>query len=259
MILAKLQGGLSNQMFQYAAARRLAHRHGTELLLDASGYANVSAGTTRRSYELHHYRIRARLATARELIGTDGLPPARLRDLPLALWRRVRPRFRLVAQAGFAFDEKILALPDNVCLSGYWLSEKYFADIAPLVREELTLRDPPAGENARLIAMMQTMPSVSLHVRRGDYVHDPRTNRVHGTCSSDYYARAIEHIARRVPGARLFVFSDDLEWVEANLPLPSPVEFVRHNQGPRAHEDLRLMSHCWHHIIANSTFSWWGA
>src|SRR5262245_22510124 len=119
MILAKLQGGLSNQMFQYAAARRLAHRHGTGLLLDTSWYANVPAGTTRRTFPLAHYRIRARVATARELFGTDGGPPARLRDLPVALWRKVRPPFRLVAQAGFAFDERILALPDNVCLSGY--------------------------------------------------------------------------------------------------------------------------------------------
>jgi hypothetical protein len=259
MILAKLRGGLSNQMFQYAAARRLAHRHGTELRLDTSWYSNLPVGATPRTFELDHFRIRASRATPADLIGTDGVRRARARDLPVALWRKIRPRFRFVAERGLAFEERILSLPDNVCLFGYWLSEKYFADIAPLIREEFTLRDPPEGENARLVAAMEAAPSVSLHVRRGDYVHDPEIHRIHGTCSLEYYARAIDHIAHRVQGVRFFVFSDDLKWAEAHLPLPRPAEFVRHNQGPRAHEDIRLMSHCRHHVIANSGFSWWGA
>src|SRR5262249_44293563 len=164
MILAKLRGGLSNQMFQYAAARRLAHCHSTELRLDTSWYSNLPAGATPRAFELDRFQIRARLATHDDVIGTDGVRHARPRDLPVALWRKIRPRFRFVAEQGLAFDERILALPDNVCLFGYWLSEKYFADIAPLIREEFTPCAPAEGENARLIAVMQAMPSVSLHV-----------------------------------------------------------------------------------------------
>jgi hypothetical protein len=259
MILAKLRGGLSNQMFQYAAARRLAHRHGTELLLDTSWYANPPAGATPRTYDLACFRIRASLATADDLIGTDGVRRTPPRDLPVALWRKVRPRFRFVAERGLAFEEQVLSLPDNVCLFGYWLSEKYFADIAPLIREEFTLHAPPEGRNAQLIETMHATASVSLHVRRGDYVHDPNVNRIHGTCSVDYYLRAVDHISQRVKDARFFVFSDDLEWVEAHLPLPPSAELVGHNQGPRAYEDIRLMSQCRHHIIANSGFSWWGA
>src|SRR5262245_48269614 len=106
---------------------------------------------------------------------------------------------------------------------------------------------------------MRRVPSVSLHVRRGDYVRDPALNRIHGTCSLEYYADAIDYVAQRVPGARFFVFSDDLRWVEHNLPIRHPVEYVRHNTGQQGHEDIRLMSHCQHHIIANSGFSWWGA
>lgn len=259
MILAKLRGGLSNQMFQYAAARRLAHRHGSELRLDISWYANLPAEATPRTFDLHHFSIRASLASADDLIGTDGVRNAKPRDLPLALWRKIRPRFRFVAERHLHFDERILTLPDNVCLFGYWLSEKYFADIETVVRREFTLREPPEGENERLMAVMQATPSVSLHVRRGDYVLNPELNRIHGTCSPEYYAAAIDHVAARVPGACFFVFSDDLEWARQNLPLRHPAEYVAHNRGRHDHEDLRLMSNCRHHIIANSGFSWWGA
>jgi hypothetical protein len=259
MILVKLRGGLSNQMFQYAAARRLADHHRTELRVDISWYAHPPPEATPRAYELHHLNISATLATADDLIGTDGVRNTRLPDLPIALWRKLRPRFRFVAESQFQFDERILSLPDNVCLFGYWVSERYFADIEPAIRQEFSFREAPDDENARLMALMQATPSVSLHVRRGDYAQNPTLTRIHGICSLEYYSDAIGHITQRVPGARFFVFSDDLAWAEQHLLIRHPIEFVRHNAGHKGHEDLRLMSNCRHHIIANSGFSWWGA
>ncbi len=246
-------------MFQYAVARHLAYRHLTELRLDTSWYANLTPEITPRTFDLHPFNICATLASADDLIGTDGVRNAKPRDLPVALWRKVRPRFRFFAERSLRFDANVLNLPDNVCLFGFWPSEKYFIDIEAVIRQEFTLREPPDEENKRLIGVMEATPSVSLHVRRGDYVLNTEINRIHGTCSLEYYAAAIGYVAARVPGARFFVFSDDLDWVRQNLLPRHPAECVAHNRGRRDHEDLRLMSHCRHHIIANSSFSWWGA
>jgi hypothetical protein len=106
---------------------------------------------------------------------------------------------------------------------------------------------------------MSNCESVSVHVRRGDYVTDPAANRVHGTCGSEYYERAAELLCEQVTSPRFFVFSDDPEAARRELRMPGPAEFIDGNVGQRDWEDLRLMTSCRHHIIANSTFSWWGA
>lgn len=259
MILAKLRGGLSNQMFQYAAARRLAHRHRTSLLLDVSWYDDIPAGATPRVFELDVFNIRATRATADDLIGTNGVRNTPWPQVPAAVWRKLRPRFRFVGERRLPFDERVLDLPDGVCLFGYWLSERYFKDAEPLIRAEFTVRHPPEGENTRLAARIQATASVSLHVRRGDYSDNEHVNRIHGTCSAEYYARAVAYVTARVPAPCFFVFSDDLDWARRHVPLPYPTEYVAHNQGQKSYEDLRLMSLCRHHVIANSGFSWWGA
>lgn len=259
MILAMLRGGLSNQMFQYAAARRLAHRHSTELVLDVSWYDDIPPEATPRAFELDAFAISGRRATPDDLVGTQGVRNTPWRQVPRALWRKVRPRFRFVAERGLRFEPRVLSLPDGVALFGYWVSEKYFNDVEPLIRSEFTLRQPAEGENARLIDRMRETASVALHVRRGDYVARPSVNAIHGTCTPEYYAAAIAHIAGQVADPRFFVFSDDLDWVRENLPIPHPVEYVAHNRGAKSYEDVRLMSACRHHVIANSGFSWWGA
>jgi hypothetical protein len=101
--------------------------------------------------------------------------------------------------------------------------------------------------------------AVSLHIRRGDYVSNAKFNAAHGTCDLDYYARAAAFVAERVGDPVIYAFSDDPAWVAENLKLPFEMRFVDHNDGSTAHEDLRLMATCKHHIIANSSFSWWGA
>ena len=159
----------------------------------------------------------------------------------------------------FHFDPEVASLPDGVCLEGYWQSERYFAQVADRVRHDLTLEKPPAGRDAELLAEIAAGNAVSLHVRRGDYVTDPAASATHGVCPLDYYRRAIAFIAERVADPVFFLFSDDPEWTRANLDLGGAATLVDHNGPDRGHEDLRLMSHCDHHIIANSSFSWWGA
>ena len=258
MILAKLRGGLSNQMFQYAAARRLAHRHRTGVKIDASWY-DSSHGATPRRYELDQLCITGELASGWETIGTDGVRNARPIELPIALFRKARPRYRFVSERTFRFDPDVLELPDDVCLFGYWVSERYFADIEDIIREEFQFRAPPSPANAARLDQLQSCESVAVHVRRGDYASNPALTSIHGLCSPEYYSRAVDRIRERVQDPVFFLFSDDLDWATDNVDLGGETIVADDNRGDASSQDLRLMSAAGHNIIANSGFSWWGA
>ena len=109
------------------------------------------------------------------------------------------------------------------------------------------------------VMRMLTENSVCVHFRRGNYVHNQEVSKVHGCCSHKYYQRAIELIQRKVESPELYVFSDDIPWVKEHFQAGLPVHYVDHNSTTDEHIDLWLMNHCKHHIIANSSFSWWGA
>ncbi len=234
MIITRLIGGLGNQMFQYAAARRLAHVRQTQLKLDISGFHDYPL----RSYLLHHLNIVAELATEQE------------NNAMKALWH--------VRESHFQFDPEILNLGSDLYLDGYWQTTKYFADIEPLIRAEFMVKQLPGRRNRKLAGRIRACEAVAVHFRRGDYVTNPVTNQYHGLCPLDYYFRAIAVIAARVRQPVFFIFSDDGQWVQQNIGLGFPFEIVTHN-AEQPTQDLRLMSLCQHHIIANSSFSWWGA
>ena len=252
MIIVRLIGGLGNQMFQYAAGRRLAHVLGVELKLDIAGFENYKL----RTYSLGNFNIQENFASAEEV--------GALRTLKRGMVERVlakvlHKRSTHIRQKHFHFDPAIPTLADGVYLDGYWQSEKYFADIAEIIRREFTVKFPQTGKNRDLAEMIASRESVSFHVRRGDYVSNPKMKQEHGTCEPDYYSRCVEQLTRTVKGPHFFVFSDDPEWSRDNLKQPYPTTFVGHNKTDKDYEDLRLMSQCRHHIIANSSFSWWGA
>tara|TARA_R110002020_G_scaffold993_5_gene4916 strand:- start:755 stop:1618 length:864 start_codon:yes stop_codon:yes gene_type:complete len=251
MIITHINGGLGNQMFQYAAGRALALRHGTDLLLDTRSFD----GSTQFGYGLDHFAISARMAEPGQL------PPGRRREpLRYLLWRGFGLKPRLVREDRLGFNPGFDALGDGVYLKGYWQSERYFKPFESALRDDFRIVTPPSRENAAILAELAQRPAISLHIRRGDYVRDARTNATHGTCSLDYYARGAERIAAQMTGAPLIVtFSDDPAWVRDNLRLPFEMRVMDHNDSDRNYEDLRLMSACRHHIIANSSFSWWGA
>lgn len=244
MIVVRLLGGLGNQMFQYAAARRLAERHRTELVLELSGFESYSL----RRYELDAFKIANRIMT---LVEVDS-------------WAR-----RCAEQGGsvaylkephFHFFPGLLSAPPDAFLEGYWQSERYFADIAPVLRQAFTLRAPLDHPNRALLASIEETESVSIHVRRKDYVDNPHTHAVHGTCGLDYYDASIDRVRAETKVPHFFVFSDDPPWAAAYLAprVSAPCTVVLGNAG-RGVIDLTLMRHCRHHIVANSSFSWWGA
>ncbi len=256
MVIVRLIGGIGNQMFQYAAGRRLAHVLGTELKLDISGFENYNL----RKYELGAFNISEDFASPRE-VKTLASQKNGVRDriVQCFLRRPKAPAPSHIQESYFHFDAKILKLPNNVYLDGYWQSEKYFNDIEDVIRREFAITVPQTGDNQKMAKLISSRESVSLHVRRGDYVSDLQTSKVHGTCGLEYYARAIAEISSRVDEPYFFVFSDDPEWSKANIDISHPVIFVDHNNSLKSYEDLRLISQCCHHITANSSFSWWGA
>lgn len=259
MILVRLLGGLGNQMFQYAAGRSLADRLGAELVLDPTLLSGAIPGITPRTYALSPFSLRARTATAQEVVRYQ------LGDMR---WRAVLKKrligrhagLRWVRYFGRRFNPRILNLPDNTCLAGNFQSERYFASIASELRADLSFREPVGSTDAAVLEMIGAQKnSVSVHIRRGDYAANPQVRQVHGLLPVAYYERCADYVAAEHVGAHFFVFSDDPEWAKANLHLRHPHSYVARQVDVGAHHDLRLMTQCCHHIIANSSFSWWGA
>lgn len=256
MIIVRIIGGLGNQMFQYAAGRRLAATHGTMLKLDLSDFKHYNL----HDYGLSAFGIKEFIATPEEIQVLKEPESSSLKKKLNKFLRRPSKLGRThILEKQYHFDPEILAMHDSVYLDGYWQSEKYFLDIADIIKNEFTVTSPQTDKNMELARQLTSCESVSLHVRRGDYVADAKTNTIHGTCDLDYYARCIERLAKKIHHPCFFIFSDDPEWAERNLKIPYPTTFITHNGPERNYEDLRLMSQCRHHIIANSSFSWWGA
>ena len=255
MIIVSLKGGLGNQLFQYAAARQLAEIHGSLVKLDISVFETYE----HHSYALSPFNIPEHIATAEEIAALTMHRRSVIERITTRLLRQpLRPTRTHVRERHFQFDPRILNLPDGVYLDGYWQSEKYFTGIADIIRKELTVRTPPACRNKELAEQMASCNSVSVHIRRGTYLL-PQFSAYHPTCSSEYYRNAVEQLAASVGTPRFFIFSDEPAWAHENVRLPFPAVYVDHNDASTDYEDLRLMSTCRHHIIANSTFSWWAA
>jgi hypothetical protein len=252
VICTRLEGGIGNQLFQYAAGRALALNHGTELLLDTSALSAQLKGVTPRNFELNHFDIGARVAKFDEC-----LVPLWLRHIP-ALSHWISP-WRMHVERGCNFNPRFVSLPDDTYLVGYWQSYRYFDEIADQLTDDLKIVAPLSAASTTIAKQIESSMSVAIHVRRGDYVSLASASNLHGTLSLDYYINAIRELGKSLHGARYFVFSDDPDWCQVNLPLDETAVYVTHNAGADSWQDLMLMARCQHHIIANSSFSWWGA
>lgn len=255
MIIVRLTGGLGNQLFQYAAGFRLAQVNQAQLKLDLSSYKV----NPERAYALTPFRIQGLIASRQEVNLFGGRE--RIRNLKLWLHRKrlYLTDWHWLRQTSPRIMPEVLAARGKIYLDGVWQNQKYFEDVMPALQAELAFRDPPTGLNEVLAEKIRAVNAVSMHIRRGDYVNNPRTQSIHGVCTLDYYQKALDNLAQTMPDIHLFIFSDDPVWAKANLAYPFPTTVVDHNPPEEAHEDLRLMSLCRHHIIANSSFSWWGA
>ncbi|MCC2612213.1 alpha-1,2-fucosyltransferase [Neorhizobium sp. Rsf11] len=251
-VIAHIVGGLGNQMFQYAMGRSLSIATNQELKLDLTSMEKY----TRRRFALGQFDIKATAAASRDL------PATRKRSSVVRrmqqIWRSRSPG-RHVVEKGQAFDPEVLGLTGPVYLEGYWQSEKYFSAISDTIRRDFNLASPFTPPRAAVLNRIKSSNAVSVHVRRGDYVTNPHANAVHGTLEPSWYQGAMSRMAERMGDVTFFVFSDDPAWARANLPETWPVIFIEPQDDDLDAQDMHLMAACRNHIIANSTFSWWGA
>ena len=256
MIIVKLIGGLGNQMFQYAVGRHLAVKNKSTLKLDISGFKDYNL----RNYDLGHFNIQENIATPKDLSGVIFPSDKFIHKIGKYLETKYTgaPQMQYINERTYNFTPEILTLEDNIYLEGYWQSEKYFSDITERIRKEFTVKNKPDPINKSYLGEIMDCESVSVHVRRGDYVSNPVTAQVHGFLGPEYYHEAMNVMLEKICNPHFFVFSDDPEWAERNIKTDAPITYVKHN-GTKNYEDMRLMSACRHHIIANSSFSWWGA
>ena len=241
-VTVRLRGGLGNQLFQYAAGRALAEQDRRELFLDDVALRVERPGATPRTYGLHAFEIRARC----------------LSEVPAGTVAPTR-----VVQMRRGFDPYVLSLRPaaHLYLEGFWQDERYFRHLEGDLRRELRFKPGSWCHRPWEAVLARTASPVCVHVRRQDYVTGRGGGFRLGFCGIEYYADAIQALVERVGEPHFFVFSDDLPWCERFLDFHGrPHTFVRgagNEGGPQ--RDLRLMSLCRHFIIANSSFSWWGA
>ena len=256
----RIMGGLGNQMFQYALGRRLAFERKVPLKLDLSWFEAQEL----REFELNQFNIQAEIATEDEVYRVRNFSGNRFirkaysiihNRLPFNLKREVYEH-----NVG-TFHEEILKAPKNCFLGGYWQSEHYFEEIAKLIKKEFQPIIELSSEDILLARKMRQNPnSVSIHIRRGDYLSNYRKIARHYICTPDYYIEAIDHLKQKLGvKAELFIFSDDPEWCKNELSINEErYQIISGTKRSSSHE-LIMMSHCNHHIIPNSSFSWWGA
>lgn len=227
-----LKGGLGNQMFQYAYGRSL-ELSGKKILFNTSFFNGARPKIdTPRNFKLNNFNIQ----TKAEFVNRQS----QIIDFINKFLKKLH-----LKNEGF----------------GYWQSEKYFQNFRLEIQKEFELKNPLTKESLDWQEKIKkTNNSVSIHIRRGDYIQDQKTKNFHGGCNLEYYQKALAEVIQRSRNnnLELFIFSDDITWAKENLQFPYPINFVSDKQIPD-YEEMYLMSQCINNIIANSTFSWWAA
>ena len=255
-VIVRIKGGLGNQLFCYAAARRLALVNKAELVIDeVTGFARERQ--YQRKYLLDHFAVTSRKATAAERL--EPFERYRRGVEKLVSRQRTFMKRSYVEQEGVEFDARLLEIKPSgrMYLDGLWQSEGYFKDVEPMIRADLKIRAPLDEGNLRVAEQIQNCQAVALHVRWFDAPGAATVQNV----AAGYYRRAISMMEQRIAAPHYFLFSDHPEAARSALDLPEGrVTLVCHNRGDEnAYADLWLMAQCRHFITANSTFSWWGA
>ncbi|MCO5232154.1 MAG: alpha-1,2-fucosyltransferase [Chitinophagales bacterium] len=259
MIKVLLRGGLGNQMFQYAFGRALAIQNQTSLILDTS-YLNskmpFKKWTTPMKYELGVFRIDAQLE--HNFFQSPFLYPlAKVESLFKGFLNR--RKYDVVEELDLKFCPQYLTERGNLYVIGHFMSEKYFSAYSPIIRKELSFLHELNGFNKELSCQIAETYSVSVHIRRGDYLSIKKNKEKFYFLDLDYYHKAIHYMSEKLQTPTFFIFSDDIEWVKDNLKIDFPCIYVENNHGNNAYLDMQLMSLCKNQIIANSSFSWWAA
>jgi len=258
MIITEIKGGLGNQMFQYAAGRVLAEINKTNLLLDTKIYDNQ---IMHNGFELSRiFNIDSGIAKHKDISKLNRFYNYKIEKYIRAYVSKFLNNYNYYNEKNVTFDSEFFKLKDKCYLSGYWQSEKYFANHVDLIRNQFKFKIFLSSQNSIIAdTIKKTSNTISLHIRRGDYLSTVEARSVHYVCNLDYYKRAMREIETKIINPTYFIFSDDIEWTKKNIKIKKNHHYIDHNNSIESYNDMRLMSLCDHHIIANSSFSWWGA
>jgi hypothetical protein len=257
-IYSYLQGGLGNQMFQYAIARALSERYQTAFILNRSWFGTPQGNATPRELQLN-------LLNIQDIQFIDEIFPKKLGKIARILQPFLPTQSLVIYQRNaFDFDPTLFKLKNvstrDLYISGYWQAFPYIDAIREQLKEEFKTRSAIADSYQDYLQKIHTSESVMVHIRRGDYVHSPAAAQYHGTLPIHYYQTAIQDLLAVKPNAHLFIFSDDLMWAKEALGASAQKTYIEHtSSADAAAQELQLMFACKHHIIANSSLSWWGA
>jgi len=239
-------------MFQYAFAKSLSLKRKKSFLLDANDFNYDKL----RNFELDLFHLKNKLAS-NEVIRVSKI--------------KQENRFLKLAKKGFQLSSKSVIFVEKTLnyipsierikanyFDGYWQTEKYFTHFENEIRKDFRMKIAPNEYYSEMLQLARNTESISVHFRRGDFANNPETNQFHGLCDVIYYRKAMEYMKNKLGNVTFFMISDDIEWVKNEFKTESNIIFIENFKG-KDYEDMRLMSHCKHNIIANSSFSWWGA
>jgi Glycosyl transferase family 11 len=252
MIFVYLQGGLGNQMFQYAFAKALATEKNMPFVIDTSHFEKaVLLGETPRSIQLQLFQTEFKIASA---FDTQLIHDIRYPSLLKRVWFKITQRYPLeIVNDDKSLDAVKASSADHYFLSGYFQNEIYFQDNQDEIRRDFQSKESIS------IPFETHAKTVSVHIRRGDYITNANASAHHGVCGMDYYERAFSYIESKISNPQYIFFSDDITWCKEHFKNKINAYFIEDRADKQEHEDLVLMSNCAHHIIANSSYSWWGA
>lgn len=246
MKTVRLFGGLGNQMFQYAFGKLI-----NADAYDISWFETVKkkSKATQRDYELSFFKCTPNLTTLKQNKNLKKI------NNFLALLNLKNNHTIIKEKPKNIYNPKLLKEKRGV-FKGYFQCAPYCESIRSQLLSDFVPKEKPNNENQKILDKISSTNSVSLHVRRGDYLH---LQHIHPLCDLNYYQKAIDFIASKVSEPHFFLFSDDIDWVKENLKIDFPYTIININQGKQSPWDIWLMKNCHHNIIANSSFSWWGA
>lgn len=255
MIVVKIQGGLGNQLFQFALALSLkAINHEQKIAIDKTVYKTNNKKITDRENLIYAFNI-------------EDFSEATLKDFERknAFFKMIDYLFNknncsIINESSKTLIPSVLNCEPNTYLNGYWQSYKYFEKITSEIKKQFSLKNTLTTNSLKQKEIILAKPlSIGVHIRRGDYIS--KYANIYAHLSLDYYYKGINHIKKKLnkENVSVFVFSDEIEWCKQNFKSTDDVFFIDDKANKPDYEDLFLMSYCGHNIIANSSYSWWAA
>ena len=258
MIVVKLQGGLGNQLFQYAFAKSLSYSTGIPFSIDITELEAGKDFIKERRYALSVFNVNPRIINK-----SDYRHYTLDRKYPrLSAFRRRLGIFtpKIAKQASdLSLFDPLPWVKEDVYFDGFFQSEKYFLNCSQSIKDELKLKIPLGQEAAKVVDQITKTQSVILQIRRGDYATNPKTQVHFGLTNKEYFDSSLKYLeSNNIKNIELFIISDDIEWCKQNLNFTYPTHFVSKPE-IKDYEEIIIMNNAKHLIISNSTFGWWGA